>query len=79
MFDITNDTKEERLWSLVNAMELRFLSLYSNANRAEACAFAEKPTYAETYYNRALKDLAEIEDAIKRFRENQPQAYEEGE
>ncbi len=64
------EQKADRLWNCYNGMALDFLHFSEHANRAIA-----SPYYG--YIEEAEKALTEIEDAIKRYREGRPQAYEE--
>lgn len=75
--DISKETKEKRLWSLTNAMEIPFLRLIANANKASAMSAIKDRIMGDIFYEEGLKALVNIEGAIKRFNENRPQGYEE--
>ncbi len=81
--ECTETLKEEteRLWNCYNAIRESFLSFGDFANKANAFTWVEDNKSADVFAKdcaaTAEKYLAEIEDAIKRFRGNRKQAYEE--
>jgi hypothetical protein len=77
MVNILEESKEQRLWSLVNTMDMKFSRLFAQANKAEALAHIDELGLSSVTYEAGLKALREIEDCIKRFNENRPQEYEE--
>ncbi len=73
------ETKEMRLWTLSLTLQRYTISFIRNA---ELASFAGGITslnqsISEGYYTKALQNITDIEDAIKRFRENKPQSFEE--
>lgn len=77
---ITND-HIKKLDSLATAVDTYFVDFLKNSNLAYGATFiseAQPPSlFALDKYNSAISNLLEIEDAIKRYRENRPQKFEE--
>ncbi len=64
------EQKAQRIWDCYNGFAMDFLHLGEQVNRAVV-------TQSKIYIEGAEKALAEIEDAIKRYREGKKQAYQE--
>jgi hypothetical protein len=68
--------KIDRLWALWNGMRIEFEAMARDISIAQVVNIHTQAG-AMRYFEKAQEELTSIEDAIRRYRNNLPQTYEE--